>query len=344
MIRILLLLLLLSLPFSSGLAVEVDVYSGEVTVPDQGSAERRQALPRALDHVFRKYSGQRQLEPDPNLDAVLESASAILVSFYYQNAERTLADGSTEEELRLVAKFSPPEVDELARGLNLPLWQAELNPLEVWVVVDDGRQRQVLPVEIEYVKESLNATARDQGQPLTWPVPDEEGMYSVDMQLLWGGYTEDLASLHGAGVLILAARREGLEWGVRANLGFGGEHWAWRVQDRDLEAALLEGLQLAVDRVASGSAIAASDLGISSYELTVTGLNSAADYQGCLAYLGEIGIVEGVSVLSAKPAAVTFRLDLNAMPQYLEDAFVGDGMLEPGEADNEFVYKGNGRP
>ncbi|MEE4217374.1 MAG: DUF2066 domain-containing protein [Xanthomonadales bacterium] len=338
MIRLLLLLSLLLSPLCAAHAVEVDVYTGEAAVADQGAREKARGLPLALKDVLQKYSGISQFDDYPQLEAALETASSMLVTFYYRNVERALADGSSLNELRLVAKFSPARIDELARSLALPLWQSDRNPLEVWVVVDNGRQRQVMTVEIAYVQESIDAMAHRRGQPLIWPEADEEGIYPVDMQLLWGGYTEDLASLNGVGVLILAARREGLEWSVRANLGYGGENWAWRIQNRDLEAGLLEGLQEAIDQVASSSAIGASDLGTWRHELTVTGLRSALDYQQCLAYLQGIGIVDHVAVVSASPSAIHFRLELNALPRYLVDAFEGDSVLQQGDSENTFLF------
>ena len=122
--------------------------------------------------------------------------------------------------------------------MQLPLWRSARPALEVWVVVDDGRGRTVMPLELDYLQDALGDVAQGRGQPLLWPRPDEDGMYPVDMQLLWGGYTEELASATGVGVLILAARREGVEWGVRANLGFRGEHLSSRLRDIDLERAL----------------------------------------------------------------------------------------------------------
>ena len=341
--RILLLLSLMLMPFSGVFAVEVDVYTGETVVADQGRRERDRAVPLAFEHVLQKTSGIRQFDDYPEVQTALESASSLMVTFYYRNVERMQADGNSLDELRLVASFSAPDVEKLARSLQLPLWQTDRDPLEIWVVIDDGHQRQVMPVEIAYVKESLEAVAERRGQPMAWPEPDEEGVYPVDMQLLWGGYTEDLASLNGVGVLILAARREGHEWGVRANLGYGGENWAWRIQDLDLESALIDGLQKAVDQVASSSAIGASDLGTSHQELTVTGLGSAEDYQQCLAYLQSIDIVEDVAVVSARPSTVTFKLELSALPRYLEEVFEDGSVLEAGELDSTYTYQGGSR-
>ena len=155
MIRILLLLSLMLTPFSGALAVEVDVYTGEAVVADQGRRERDRAVPLAFEHVLQKTSGIRQFDDYPEVQAALKSASSLMVTFYYRNVERMQADGNSLNELRLVARFSAPDVEKLTRTLQLPLWQTSRDPLEIWVVVDNGRQRQVMPVEIAYVQEAI---------------------------------------------------------------------------------------------------------------------------------------------------------------------------------------------
>jgi hypothetical protein len=341
MIRFLLLLSLTLLPLSGGFAAEVDVYMGEAVVEDQSERERQRALPKALRQALSRYSGVRETQELPGFEAASESAASILVTSYYRSVQRIQADGSTLDEQRLVARFFPRGMDELARSLGLPLWQPGRNPLEVWVVIDDGRERRILPLEFAYLRTSLDEEAEQRGQPLFWPEPDEEGMYPVDMQLLWGGYTEDLASLNGVGVLILAARREGFEWMVRTNLGFGGENRAWRNRNLDLETALVDGMHQAIDQVALLSAIQASDLGTWQYQLTIGGLRNASDYQVCLAYLQAIGIVDSVSVVSARPETVTFELQLSALPRHLEESFEADAVLQPGENGAQFDFVGD---
>ena len=94
--------------------------------------------------------------------------------------------------------------------------------------------------------------------------------------------------------------------------------------------------------MAASSAIAATDLGAWDHELTVTGLNGAADYRDCLAYLQGIGIVDNVTVVSAKPATMTFRLRLSALPQYLEQELASGAVLSEGDNGDVMVYsRGN---
>ena len=343
MTRFLFSTLLALLPFFAVQAVEVDVYSGEVAVSGQSAGERRQALPAALESALQKLTGLRSFDDHPQVEPALGVASSILVSFHYRNAERLLPDGATQEELRLVASFAASEVDELVKQLQLPLWPADRKPTEVWLVVDNGMNRRIMPVEFEYVKDSMNDAAAGRGMPLTWPQADEEGQYLVDMQLLWGGYTEDLASPNGDGVMILSARREGLEWSVRSNLGFEGDNWAWRIRDVDLQAALTEAMQLAADQVAAVKSIAATDLGAWRYELTVNGLGNALDYERCLAYLQDIAVVERIAVVAARPGTVTFHLELNALPRYLEEALASGSVLEPDEKQDQYLFTGGAR-
>lgn len=334
-----LLLLILLLPAFAMVDVQaatVDVYTGETAVAGKETRERNRALPEALRHVFQKISGLRSFEDYPLMDLSLEQASDILVSFYYQNVQIPLADGSSVDELRLIAKFSADRVDEIVRGLGLPLWPSQRDSIDIWVVVDDGQGRRIMPVEFSYAWRSMEDVATHRGQPLTWPMPDEEGQYAADTQLLWGGYTEDLGLAPGKGVLIMAARREGLAWGVRSNMDYGSQSWTWRVEDIDLQAALIESLQQAIDLASASSAIAAADQGIWEHQLTITGLNGAGDYERCLAYLQKITVVSDVSVVSGIPGTVTFMLQLNALPRYLEEALLDSKLLGYDEARQQY--------
>jgi hypothetical protein len=335
---LLLILLLAAVPFSGSQAATVDIYKGEALVENKDAGARRRALPLALGHVFQKISGLRSFEDYPLVESALGNASSILVAFYYRNVTVVLADGSEVEELRLVAEFSSEKVDELARSLQLPLWPRERDPMVLWVVVDDGLDRRIMPVEFSYVWESVGNTAEWRGLPLNWPSPDEEGQFIVDAQLLWGGYTEDLGMEPGTGAMIAAARREGLEWSVRINLSYGGENWTWRIQDIDLQAAMTESIQQSIDLIASANAIAASDLGIWNHQITVAGVNNAGEYERCLSYLQKLSIVNQVSVVSAGKGRITFDLELSAIPAYLEEVLKDGGVLELDEDEESYSF------
>jgi hypothetical protein len=329
--------LLILVPLGSRGADLPDLYIGEAAVVDQGGAERARALPLALEHVLQKLSGLRTLDEYPLVGPALDRAPGIVLSYHYRKMPDPQADDSASPELRLVAHFDEMAVDEMARALQLPLWQPQRSPLTAWLIIDDGLGRRIMPVEFGDAKQAIEAVAEQRGLPLAWPSPDAAGQYAVDEQILWGGYTEDLEDAQGEGVLIAAARREGPEWGVRINLGFQGQHWTWRVNNIDLPSALAEGMQQAIDQVAAVNTIAAVDLGSWRQELTVQGLLNAADYRRCLAYLQNISLVDEVTVVAAQPGSVTFRLGLNALPRYLEERLDSGGVLQREDENNRYL-------
>lgn len=314
-----------------------NLYSGEVLVPDQSVAERQQSVPAALIQVLQKHSGQRELPLHHALDVALLDAQRIMVSFHYQNRERTAPDGTQSKELWLVAHFLPQAVDQIVRDLELPRWRPQRRTITIWIVVDDGLGRRLMPVEYAYAWNAMTDVAKFRGLPVSWPELDKETLEQVDLQLLWGGYMDGLVALISNGeAAIVAARREGPTWNVRWNFTSGGETSSWRIRDRDLSFALVDGLHQLTDRVAARDAIAPSAQGNWQFELAVNGFLDADDYARCLAYLQGLSVIDEVNILEVKPGEIRFALDLNALPQYLENEIEKDGILVASQADNRY--------
>jgi hypothetical protein len=316
-----------------------DLYSGEVAISGPSAAERSQAVPSALIQVLQKHSGQRELPISPALDSALLEANRILVSFYYRDHEAIASDGARSTERRLVANFLPEAVDRIVQELELPRWRADRRPVQIWIVVDDGLGRRLMPVEYEYAWNALKDIANLRGLPLAWPELDEEQEQLVDLQLLWGGFTDELPD-QGYGlddVVIVAARREGAEWNVRWNFGDGDETSGWRIRDIDLSFALVDGLHHLTDVVANRDAIAVSGQGQWQSEISVSGFKSPEDYVDCLAYLEKLDVVETVNILEVRNELIRFRLELNALPEYFRNEIERDAMLLPGLSENEYV-------
>lgn len=308
-------------------AAEIGLYSGEIPVTDQSVSEQRRAMPLALQQVLQKLSGLRSFEGYPDVQPALQDARALAITFYFRNRELSLPDGTRGNELLMAADFSQAAVDKLLQSLQMPLWKPERRALTVWVIVDDGVSRRIMPIELEYAWEAIANTASARGMPLNRPRADEEGNYPVDLQLLWGGYTEELVDSGPADALVMAARREGPEWNVRMNLDYMGKTWTWRNRNIDLQQALVDGMHKAIDEIAVINSIAASDQGQRLMDITVTGVAGTADYVKVLSYLQGLSLVDRVQVVSAASGKVRFTLTLNALPEYLARALESDAIL-----------------
>jgi len=337
-----LLLIIVTLHLSVANAVaDSNLYSAEVVVAGQTEADRNEVLPEALIQVLQKLSGQREIPLSLALDDALNNAARFLRSYRYTRVRRTATDGSVTEELRLVAQFLQPEVDRIVQNIGLQRWRQERPAVQVWVIIDDGLNRQLKPLEFGYAWEYMEEVATLRGLPVSWPEMDEESLQLVDMRLVWGGFTDYLVE-RGApedGVAIIAARREGPQWTVRWNLATLDQSWSWQTSNFDLMYALSEGMHQMVDQVAANNAIAASEQGSWTIDLSIGGLNSANAYINCLEYLQNLRLVNAVEVMGAGPGRVHFRLQLNASREHLSEAFERGSVLLPADAGSEYEYE-----
>ena len=335
------LLLMIALHFSVFDAVaQSNLYVGEVAVASQSAEDRREAIPDALIQVLQKLSGQREMPLVPALDQALNDAERMMLSFRYENVERTGSDGEVETQLHLIAQFIPAEADRVLQALGLPRWQQERPSVQIWVVVDNGITRRLKPVEFAYAWESIVDVAALRGLPVSWPDLDEEEMQLVDMRLLWGGFTDYLIE-RGApadGVAIIAARREGPQWVLRWNVANEVQNWSWRNADRELLFALAEGIHRMADQIAASNSIAASEQGLSTVDVRIAGLTSSRSYINCMAYLQGISLITAVEIKGADPGQVHFRLQLNASAEFLADAFQRSSVLLPAAAGSDYDY------
>ena len=337
-----LLLIIVTLHLSiAQLSADTNLYSGEVSVASQTEADRNAAMPEALIQVLQKLSGKREMPLSPALDEALDEANSIVRSYRYKKVDQTAADGTVTEELRLVAQFMQPQVDGIVQRIGLPRWRQERPGVQIWVVIDDGLNRRLKPVEFGYAWESIEDIAAIRGLPVSWPELDEEEAQLVDLRLVWGGFTDYLVErgAPGDGLAIIAARREGPQWVVRWNLASGSQHWSWQTSDLNLMYALADGIHQMADQIAASNAIAVSDQGSWVIDVSIGELNGADDYVRCLNYLQGLSLVNAVDVLGATPGSVNFHLQLNASTEYLTEAFEQGTVLARASAGSGYDYK-----
>lgn len=321
-------------------ALAQDLYSGVVPVQGQGADERAAQLPQVLRQVLQKQSGLYELPAQAGLEGALQRASELLIGFQYQDFERLLPDGSTQQELQLQGRFQPDAVDHLVRELGLPRWRHERQPVVLWVVIDDGRGRVLMPEDYRYAWQRVEEVALARGLPVAWPGLSDELLAQVDLQLLWGGYTDQLLADGAAadGVVIVAAHRQGPEWNLRWTFADRDSSSTWQGRAPELELALAEGTHQLVNHVATAHSIGPAGAGSWQVELLVQGLRSGADYARCLGYLQGLSLVDSVAVLSAGENGMRFRLELNTEPEWLQRAIEQDRVLARGSRAGDYRY------
>ena len=357
-----------------------DLYSGIAEVTDQGEAQRREALSRALFNVLQKLSGLRELPAGPQLNAELARAPDLVVSFQYQQLPDLLAGPAAPEQTILLASFLPSAVDASMGRLQLPRWRPRRPPVVLWALLNDGSGPQIKPFEYQYAWDHLEAVLARRGQPVAWPDLSEELKQLLDPESLWNGDNPDpFAQLAGDDVLaVLRATREGAVWTVewsyqeplvgdgnepamdktgqeRAGLVFAdqlssrrgqpgqAEADTWQSEGTDLLVALGAGAHRLVDRIAEANTLGAAGQGQWREELRVSGLQGASDYAQLLGYLEQLTLVDDLAVRGLSEQGIQITLTLNAEPRYLQASLRADRVLEQlADSPGEYQFLSQG--
>ena len=77
------------------------------------------------------------------------------------------------------------------------------------MVIDDGGARRLMPDEYAYARDAMGWVADQRGFPLRWPEFPSEQEPSLNLQLLWGGFTDQLPEppeMSGGQVIVTARR------------------------------------------------------------------------------------------------------------------------------------------
>lgn len=306
---------LLSLPLwlsvalsSKAMAVQTtELYRVDALVSSQQVQERNDAVQASLANIVVRISGRRDSVNHPVITQALKRANDYVSSFSYGKTDSIIQrEGNDVVATELRLQFSPKAVDTLLRRAELPLWPANRHTVLLWLVQDD-RSAGRLYQNDNALLEVLNATAKRRGLPLQHPLLDLEDQMLVSVNELWDMnevQVQSASERYGADIIVV---------GRYSEIVRGGEsQWFanWHILRRDgdtlletqaetAEQALLEGIELVADDLASRFAIIVGDSRDGAITLQLAGVDSFKDYAQAIDYL------EGLAmIVSAEPVVV----------------------------------------
>jgi hypothetical protein len=174
-----------------------------------------------------------------------------------------------------------------------------------WLIIDEDGERRILPVEFTDAIDSMTDVAASRGLPLEWP---NRARGRVRPTRSCWGYTEDLATPEGKGVMVAAARREARN-GVSDQPGYQGQQWAGGSRTGP-QVALSAAMHQAVDQIAAANTIAAATRSWLQDDGRRTA-SAQTTTSACWTQPQGLSVVDGLSVLSATPGS-DFPLALRA--------------------------------
>ena len=284
------------------------LYAARVRVADRTPAELARGTRAALGEVLVKLTGERAAAREGAASRVLGQASKLVVKYGYQTVP-----GSGE--LILAAEFDERALlDELTqRGVQV--WGKERPDTLVWLVVDDGTQRQVPSSDEQgLLGEAIMAAAERRGIPVLLPLQDIEERQQLGQAADWAAIAATVPSLaarYATPAVLLGFARLGTsgQWDVDWQLAVDGEPRTWQHTAPDVAGLIDNGIDALGDTLAQRYADPGLLAQADTLDLDIVGVDSAAAYARVVTYLGALDTVSNLFVVTATPERLAIRID-----------------------------------
>ncbi len=285
----------------------------QATVPLTSEAGQGAAFEAALRTVLVKVTGQRAVDQDPAVAALIAGARR------YVQQYRPAADN------QLWVAFDSAALDRWLTQNNQPLWGGERPTTFVWLAVQSAQGGMVITAEdtTSPIKAEFSAAAAQRGIPVLWPSAAELARNHLDFTAVAAATPATLADIGhrsgGEGTLIGHAADSADTTAVR---------WTYLYQDRssDFSGPSTEAVNRAADTYAGLYAVSGT---LAPLDIEVTGINDLKDYASVQSYLESLAFVSHVGVDSLSGNAVRFRLTARGGAESLQHALALNGRMQP---------------
>lgn len=312
-----------------------ELYTGSVTVANQGAGERARALPLALRQVLVKVSGDARIAADPSVADELGQAGAIMLQTTYRQDVLTGATGVQSIATTLLAQFDRSGVDAILRKAGRPIWTSERPGVLAWLVIESGAARQVATAAQSAALGALFRQAEQRGFDIVLPTWDYQDQGRAPIESLWLGQMSALraaSARYGTRAAVLARlRRTADGWNSRytlIDLQRPGNSEEWLAIHPSSSAALADAVDGSADRLAARFATSPEDLQSGSYDARVAGVRSGGDYGRIVSYLKSLHVVHAAETMGAEGDRLLLKLDLRVTPRRFASMLEDDGVLD----------------
>ena len=335
-----LLAILLAIPVLSPAVTVTNLYEAEVPVKDQSAGTRNSAIHAALVQVMVKLTGNRNASSIYGVAELLERAQQFVQQYEYRSGEDQLTGKPTT---RLWVRFDASVIDNGMREFSIPVWSQERPSTLVWLVIkDDLGQRFASLDENSRYFSVLYEQARARGISFITPLYDLDDAASINTSDVVGGFD---------GPVLLASERyqpDAILAGVVTTQGQGlwegnwlgiiqGQPIRWSNSSDSIDIVLSEGMDGMADHLAARFAQLQGFVSENIQEISVTGVNSFAQYARTLSYLESLNIVSSVDVKRMESGRVIYVLSTRGSTDSLIQALALGRVLQSSGPGGEFL-------
>ena len=359
MFAVLVLPAVFGLQFSVALQV-TGLYSQQVQISNESNAEKTRAFHEALAAVIVKVTGDRDALQHPAVVRALDNAQDYVEAMRYDSvsvavdANATAATGAgpdpgaanfstslpdTIEQRYIDVDFSAKLIDELLAGANIPVWDSNRPSVLIWMVLqnEDGERSLLTPEGNPEIIQILQDFALVRGLPIIFPVLDFEDRQNLSADILWALDEEVIgkASARYGADSVLSGRLHVTASNELVGLWqfiFQQHSETFDVFDTDLQSYLHVPLDRITIELARFFAIVPEFSNQQIVRLRVEGIKNLTAYSALLGYVGNLGLVERITMAGLDGERLELDLGLLGDAQQLFELIALDRDLLPIES------------
>ena len=315
------------------MAIEMDaLYSVEVPLDSEEDNPRQAAYELALRDVLNRVSGSMLAADVDLVDALFPNPSAWVVQY------RPGTEADT-----LWVRFDGDAIEQVLRSNGQTVWGSDRPLTLVWLAVDWGQgdreivgaqDSELLPDDSRTIdrdrllRERVLEAAARRGLPVAFPLLDTEDMASISFADIWGGFDELVIAAserYGADSILIGRIRPESAQRNRWTFHFTEDQRTWSGEPELV-------MNLVGDALAAEYAVQ-GDAPLRTVGLSVSGVNTVADYGAVERVIADIAIVENARVQSISGDTVVYNVELRGGADRLARSLRLGGLIEQERVD-----------
>ncbi|MFT7404269.1 DUF2066 domain-containing protein [Zhongshania sp.] len=327
--------ILLALSSQAAAAVVGNLYDDQLMVESQSRAALTQGAATALERVFIRVSGKRQVRDNPVVAEALAKPEPFMTQYRYQRSKN--AEGIDELELKL--SFSPRQVNATLQSAGLPIWSANRPAVLVWLIADTTDGRQFIGAEAgNKLLSALEAEAQRRGVVVQMPLFDLADSANLSAAELWKMSIDDVreASARYSAPFILMGRMSQFSTGQWIGSWVvlqGSESMRLDSEGMTEAEALAPPIDYLADMQAATYSVAAGAGSSANTMIHVSGIKDFAGYASLVTYLEGLAVIQHANTVWLDQDQLILELVLNDDMEKVRRFLSLDGRLLESSAD-----------
>lgn len=304
------------LPITVNAAEVPQLYEEQIPVLSQGREERFSVLQKAFQDVLTRVSGRGDVGLLPGMDVYLKQASRYVQQFRYRTSAEPVIEPVSGEATQQVlwVRFNEKAVNQLLQAQHLPVWGKNRPAVLVWLVIDDGKQRQLISNDSSHeVLPLMNKQASVRGLPVRFPLLDLTDRANLRISDVWANFEDTILAAsrrYQAEAVLVGRVYQGYSgaWSARWSLYNEGRRQDWESGHELLSGTVVTGIDQSSDFLALRFAQVQQDGDEARVLVQINAVNGLAAFNKVQDYLQSLTTVTQIQPYQVAASEVIFQL------------------------------------